>query len=96
MLKRVNLIWNSLSSKMAPGAVSARDFVDKLHPDGYPFCSNMPFELEKVKARAAELAASGVYIGTSSWKYEGWRGMVYDESRYVYHGKPWTPKSPRI
>src|SRR5262249_15828824 len=29
----------------------------------------------------------GVFIGTSSWKYSGWRGMLYDEARYVYRGK---------
>jgi len=33
------------------------------------------------------LASAGVYIGTSSWKYEGWCGMLYDQSRYVTRGK---------
>jgi uncharacterized protein YecE (DUF72 family) len=47
----------------------------------------MPFDREWMKAKAAELAAKGVFIGTSSWKYEGWRGMLYDEARYVYRGK---------
>lgn len=27
----------------------------------------------------AGLAADGVFIGTSSWKYDGWRGIVYGE-----------------
>jgi uncharacterized protein YecE (DUF72 family) len=45
------------------------------------------FDRAHIKAKAAELAAKGVYIGTSSWKYPGWRGMLYDESRYVYRGK---------
>lgn len=40
-----------------------------------------------MKARAAELAAQGVFLGTSSWKYGGWRGMLYDEARYLYRGK---------
>jgi hypothetical protein len=31
----------------------------------------MPFDRESMKAKAAELAAKGVFIGTSSWKYEG-------------------------
>lgn len=26
-------------------------------------------------------------IGTSSWKYPGWCGVLYDEQRYVYRGK---------
>jgi len=47
----------------------------------------MPFDRELMKMRAAELAGKGVFIGTSSWKYEGWRGMLYDEARYVYRGK---------
>ena len=40
-----------------------------------------------MKAQAAELAARGVFVGTSSWKYPGWRGLLYDESRYVWRGK---------
>jgi uncharacterized protein YecE (DUF72 family) len=47
----------------------------------------MPFDREQIKQRIAELASDGVFIGTSSWKYSGWRGMLYDESRYVYRGK---------
>lgn len=47
----------------------------------------MPFDREQIKIQAAELAARGVYLGTSSWKYSGWRGMLYDDSRYVYRGK---------
>jgi uncharacterized protein YecE (DUF72 family) len=37
--------------------------------------------------RAAELAAGGIFIGTSSWKYPGWLGTLYDESRYLWRGK---------
>ncbi len=37
--------------------------------------------------RVATLADSGIYIGTSSWKYAGWCGQLYDEQRYVYRGK---------
>jgi uncharacterized protein YecE (DUF72 family) len=35
----------------------------------------------------AELAAKGVFIGTSSWKYEGWFGQLYTPARYEYRGK---------
>jgi len=43
----------------------------------------------------AELAAAThalardnhLYLGTSSWKYEGWLGQVYDEQRYLTRGK---------
>lgn len=34
-----------------------------------------------------QLASQAVYVGTSSWKYPGWCGQVYDESRYVTRGK---------
>src|SRR5882672_8872663 len=44
----------------------------------------MAFDREKVKQAVAELARHGVYLGTSSWKYAGWRGQLYDESRYVW------------
>jgi uncharacterized protein YecE (DUF72 family) len=45
------------------------------------------FNRDEMKARAAQLAAQGVFVGTSSWKYAGWRGMLYDESRYIWRGK---------
>ena len=48
---------------------------------------SVPFNRDKIQQQVAKLAESGVFIGTSSWKYSGWRGMLYDESRYVYHGK---------
>ena len=34
-----------------------------------------------------KLAAQEIYIGTSSWKYEGWLGQVFTEDRYVTRGK---------
>lgn len=36
---------------------------------------------------AAAAAARGVFVGTSSWKYQGWCGFLYDEQRYLYRGK---------
>ena len=47
----------------------------------------MAFQREQMKAAAASLAARGIYIGTSSWKYAGWRGQLYDEGRYVWKGR---------
>lgn len=47
----------------------------------------MDFDRTQVAQAAAKLAATGVYIGTSSWKYAGWRGMLYDEGRYIWRGK---------
>ncbi len=47
----------------------------------------MPFDREQIKHKAAALAANGVFIGTSSWKYEGWFGQLYSPARYEYRGK---------
>ena len=47
----------------------------------------MPFDRNKLQTQAAALASQGVFIGTSSWKYAGWQGQLYDHSRYVWRGK---------
>jgi len=47
----------------------------------------MPFDRECMKQVAVSLAARGVFIGTSSWKYEGWFGQLYTPARYEYRGK---------
>ena len=33
------------------------------------------------------LAARGIFIGGSSWKYEGWLGQIYSRSRYQVRGR---------
>lgn len=47
----------------------------------------MPFDRDNLAKAAAQLSARGVFIGTSSWKYPGWCGRLYDQQRYVYRGK---------
>ncbi len=47
----------------------------------------MPFDRDRMKAKAAELADNGVFVGASSWKYEGWFGQLYTPARYEYRGK---------
>jgi len=47
----------------------------------------MSFDRDKMKKDAAALAARGVFIGTSSWKYPGWRGLLYEDDRYVWRGR---------
>jgi uncharacterized protein YecE (DUF72 family) len=42
---------------------------------------------QELAERTASLAAQGVFIGTSSWKYPGWNGVFYTPSRYEYRGK---------
>lgn len=45
------------------------------------------FDRERIKPRLAALAQAGVLVGTSSWKYPGWFGQVYDRQRYVWRGR---------
>lgn len=47
----------------------------------------MAIDREQLKASLATLAAQGAYVGTSSWKYEGWLGQLYSPERYFYRGK---------
>ena len=47
----------------------------------------MSFDRTSINATLAAFAQRGVFVGTSSWKYPGWRGLLYDEARYVYRGK---------
>ena len=45
------------------------------------------FDRDQLKKQLAKLADAGVFVGTSSWKYAGWTGMLYDRARYEYRGK---------
>ncbi|MBE0545439.1 MAG: DUF72 domain-containing protein [Verrucomicrobia bacterium] len=47
----------------------------------------MPFDRATTQSAAARLAQQGVYIGSSSWKYEGWFDQLYTPARYEYRGK---------
>ena len=41
----------------------------------------------KLRSTVERLAASNILIGTSSWKYSGWLGTLYDQQHYCYRGK---------
>ena len=45
------------------------------------------FDREGLSARVRELADRGIYVGTSSWKYEGWLGQIYTRERYLARGR---------
>ena len=45
------------------------------------------FQREDMKQRLLDLAVQGVFVGTSSWKYPGWCGTLYDRARYEWRGK---------
>ena len=41
----------------------------------------------RLRDAVARLAEQGVLIGTSSWKYPGWLGWLYQRDRYLTRGK---------
>ena len=45
------------------------------------------FDRDGFRDRLASLAAEGIYIGGSSWKYEGWLDQIYDRSLYLSRGR---------
>jgi uncharacterized protein YecE (DUF72 family) len=53
------------------------------------------FPLDAVSQALAMLAERNVFIGTSSWKYPGWSGLLYDEQRYLHRGKFTTSRFQR-
>lgn len=51
------------------------------------FEPHIPEYKGKWAQRLAELASEQLYLGTNSWKYEGWLDQVYTPERYFWHGK---------
>jgi uncharacterized protein YecE (DUF72 family) len=45
------------------------------------------FDREGLAAKLRSLAERNIYIGGSSWKYEGWIGQVYSRERYLTRGR---------
>jgi uncharacterized protein YecE (DUF72 family) len=45
------------------------------------------FDRDALAERLRRLAAEGIYIGGSSWKYEGWIGQVYTRDKYLSRGR---------
>jgi uncharacterized protein YecE (DUF72 family) len=45
------------------------------------------FDRARLSARLAGLASENIFIGASSWKYEGWIGQIYSRNRYLVRGK---------
>ena len=50
------------------------------------------FPRDHLRQQIAELAAQGIYVGTSSWKYEGWLGLIYSPEKYLRYFKEGPPK----
>ena len=45
------------------------------------------FDRDQLRDRLRALAVRGIFIGGSSWKYEGWLGQIYSPERYQVRGK---------
>src|SRR5258708_27696046 len=45
------------------------------------------FDRVKLAEKLRALAQQGVFIGGSSWKYEGWLGQIYTPERYYSRGR---------
>ncbi len=50
------------------------------------FDERPPFDRERLASALQRLASERVWIGTSSWKYEGWLGQIYSRERYLARG----------
>lgn len=50
------------------------------------FDERPPFDRARLAEALRRLASEGVWIGTSSWKYEGWLGQIYSRERYMSRG----------
>ncbi|MEO8027224.1 MAG: DUF72 domain-containing protein [Bryobacteraceae bacterium] len=51
------------------------------------FAEPPKFDRDGLAARLARLREQNIFIGTSSWKYEGWLDQIYTPERYVTRGK---------
>ena len=45
------------------------------------------FDRDLLRDRLHTLSARNIFIGGSSWKYEGWLGQIYSRSRYQVRGR---------
>jgi uncharacterized protein YecE (DUF72 family) len=55
------------------------------------FDSQPDFDRAALAQRLQDLSSSNIWIGTSSWKYEGWLDQIYCRERYLSRGK-WSRK----
>jgi len=58
-----------------------------------PSCD--PFNIHTLRPALSSLAERGIFLGTSSWKYPGWLGQLYDEQRYLTRNKFSNPRFER-
>src|SRR5215469_2764973 len=51
------------------------------------FAEPPTFDRDDLAARVRHLAENGIFVGTSSWRYEGWLDQIYTPSRYFTNGR---------
>ncbi len=56
------------------------------------FPEDRPAQAARLAPRLRALADRGIYLGTSSWKYEGWLGSIYSPERYSTRGRVSTTR----
>jgi uncharacterized protein YecE (DUF72 family) len=56
-----------------------------MQPSLFPV--DRPEQAARLAPKLKVLAEQGIYLGTSSWKYEGWLGSIYTPERYMTRGK---------
>ena len=82
-----------LANRAGPGLYRPYLYVLQMTLPLFP--SAPAFGREGLAQKLRALAAEKVFIGTSSWKYEGWCGMLYDAAqlsigtRPVINGTAW-------
>jgi len=54
---------------------------------GSLFEEPLGFDRARLRDRLSALARQNVFIGTSSWKYQGWIGQIYSRDRYLTRGR---------
>jgi uncharacterized protein YecE (DUF72 family) len=54
---------------------------------GFDSSEDLAPQAARLAPKLRTLADEGIYFGTSSWKYEGWLGSIYNEERYKTRGK---------
>ncbi len=47
----------------------------------------LPKDIEAMRPKLADLSRQNVFLGTSSWKYEGWLGHLYAHGNYLQRNK---------
>jgi uncharacterized protein YecE (DUF72 family) len=53
----------------------------------FPLNEPVEFDRDRLRNRLSALAERNIFIGGSSWKYEGWLGQIYSRPRYQVRGR---------